>query len=249
LNVLLAEILNFASAIIRFEVGSAPYVRGSHNAHLTSNIGGLCPLRTNVDLQFFFPTKSSAEEQGMADAFALLRTGTSFDRKERIEKRAIQKTNATEIPRELDFFGDIPADQNVDTPTEQPPKKRKREESSKEEEKNEVRKKFKIHVTGTNSPGPLSSFGDLSEFGAPEYLISNIEEFEYKVPTPVQMQAIPIILKKRDLLACAPTGSGKTLAYLIPLLVQLKSHQSKGFRAVIITPTRELAQQVSPSMF
>jgi ATP-dependent RNA helicase DDX52/ROK1 len=58
------------------------------------------------------------------------------------------------------------------------------------------------------------------------------------------MQSIPIILGKRDLLACAPTGSGKTLAYLIPLLMRLKTHMSKGFRAVIITPTRELAQQV-----
>jgi ATP-dependent RNA helicase DDX52/ROK1 len=178
------------------------------------------------------------------DAFALLRSGTSFDRKESNQRQTVQTTSTADIPQELDFFGDFSVAKSViNEPLEPPPKKRKRE-SSEDVQRDEVRKKFRIHVTGTHSPGPLSSFHELSELGAPEYLISNIDEFEYKTPTPVQMQAIPIILRKRDLLACAPTGSGKTLAYVIPLLVQLKNHRSKGFRAVIITPTRELAQQV-----
>jgi ATP-dependent RNA helicase DDX52/ROK1 len=183
--------------------------------------------------------------QDMTDAFSLLRTGTSFDRKERSKQKAIQKSTEAEIPRELDFFGDIPPEQNIEELLEPPSKKRKRDDSSKDTEKTEVRKKFRIHVTGTDSPGPLGSFEELSELGAADYLVSNIDQFEYKTLTPVQMQAIPIILRNRDLLACAPTGSGKTLAYLIPLLIQLKDHRPKGFRAVIITPTRELAQQVT----
>lgn len=43
---------------------------------------------------------------------------------------------------------------------------------------------------------------------------------------------------------CAPTGSGKTIAYLYPLIANLKTHKSKGIRAVILSPTRELARQV-----
>jgi ATP-dependent RNA helicase DDX52/ROK1 len=64
------------------------------------------------------------------------------------------------------------------------------------------------------------------------------------MPTPIQMQAIPVMLHGRELLASAPTGSGKTLAFSIPILMQLKQPTNKGFRALIISPTRELANQV-----
>lgn len=52
------------------------------------------------------------------------------------------------------------------------------------------------------------------------------------------------MLKGRDLMAMAPTGSGKTLAYIIPMLHDLKGPEKIGYRALIISPTRELAQQV-----
>ncbi|XP_066118714.1 probable ATP-dependent RNA helicase DDX52 isoform X1 [Saccopteryx bilineata] len=61
---------------------------------------------------------------------------------------------------------------------------------------------------------------------------------------PIQMQAIPVMLHGRELLASAPTGSGKTLAFSIPILMQLKQPTNKGFRALIISPTRELASQI-----
>lgn len=57
------------------------------------------------------------------------------------------------------------------------------------------------------------------------------------------MQAIPLMLKKREILACAPTGSGKTAAFLVPIIHCLGAPQKKGFRAVIVSPTRELANQ------
>lgn len=74
-------------------------------------------------------------------------------------------------------------------------------------------------------------------------LIANIKARGYEVPTPIQMQAIPLMMKKREILACAPTGSGKTAAFLVPLIHCLGSPQKKGFRAVIVSPTRELANQ------
>src|SRR6202035_1657729 len=149
-------------------------------------------------------------------------------------------------PKELDFFGETPkVQQGPKTLPPQQPKKRKRPVPAAEEfDPQQFRKKYRINVSGTNPPVPISSFNSLAQFDPPEYLQSNIQQLEFPTPTPIQMQSIPIILGKRDILACAPTGSGKTLAYLIPLLMRLQSHRSKGFRAVIITPTRELAQQV-----
>ena len=191
----------------------------------------------------------------MGDAFALLRAGTTFDKKAQNSDGqnsfgSIKTKNAEILPSELDFFGDAPKqpqERETNVP-EQNTLKRPRS-PIEEHEPRQLQKRYKINVTGNNSPPPLASFTDLSTLDAPDYLISNIHELGFPAPTPIQMQSIPIILAKRDLLACAHTGSGKTLAYLIPLLIRLKSHRSKGFRALIITPTRELAQQVqSPEL-
>lgn len=80
-------------------------------------------------------------------------------------------------------------------------------------------------------------------YGIKEQLITNIRSRGYEAPTPIQMQAIPLMLEKREILACAPTGSGKTAAFLVPLIQCLGGPQRKGFRAVIVSPTRELANQ------
>ena len=79
-------------------------------------------------------------------------------------------------------------------------------------------------------------------------LLRAIKEEGYTKPTPIQKQAIPIILNKQDVLAGAQTGTGKTAGFTLPLLELLGEHaQSKGkhpVRALILTPTRELASQV-----
>jgi ATP-dependent RNA helicase RhlE len=74
----------------------------------------------------------------------------------------------------------------------------------------------------------------------------------YTQPTPIQSQAIPLILQKRDLLGCAQTGTGKTAAFAIPMLQLLHNAQStergpKPIKALILTPTRELAIQIDES--
>jgi ATP-dependent RNA helicase RhlE len=74
----------------------------------------------------------------------------------------------------------------------------------------------------------------------------------YTVPTPIQQQAIPIILQNRDLLGCAQTGTGKTAAFAIPILQllyqdRLQHKEQKTIKALILTPTRELAIQIDES--
>ncbi|MGQ0816055.1 MAG: DEAD/DEAH box helicase [Gemmatimonadota bacterium] len=71
-----------------------------------------------------------------------------------------------------------------------------------------------------------------------------IEDLEFTKPTPIQSDAIPHALAGRDLLACASTGSGKTAAFLLPIIERLQKQPGKGSRALVITPTRELAAQI-----
>lgn len=66
----------------------------------------------------------------------------------------------------------------------------------------------------------------------------------YQVPTPIQRKTLPLILAGHDVVAMARTGSGKTAAFLLPMLEKLRAHTAKaGARAVILSPTRELALQ------
>ncbi|THD22662.1 DEAD/DEAH box helicase [Fasciola hepatica] len=65
----------------------------------------------------------------------------------------------------------------------------------------------------------------------------------YKIPTPIQRKAIPLILSGRDVVAMARTGSGKTAAFLLPLFEKLQTHVATGPRALIVSPTREIALQ------
>ncbi|KAI8996716.1 P-loop containing nucleoside triphosphate hydrolase protein [Gaertneriomyces semiglobifer] len=114
---------------------------------------------------------------------------------------------------------------------------------------NAYRKEHHIKVYGTDVPHPLQSFHELvGRFQIKSFLQRNLDDSGYTVPTPIQMQSIPIMLHGRELMACAPTGSGKTLAYILPILHDLKWPAKEGVRAVIICPTRELATQIHREM-
>ncbi|WP_114191862.1 ATP-dependent RNA helicase RhlE [Edaphovirga cremea] len=85
-------------------------------------------------------------------------------------------------------------------------------------------------------------------------ILRAVEEQGYRDPTPIQRQAIPVVLSGRDLMASAQTGTGKTAGFTLPLLQLLSSnpHQSKSnrrnVRALILTPTRELAAQIGENV-
>jgi len=87
----------------------------------------------------------------------------------------------------------------------------------------------------------LTTFENLS---LPIDLLENLNSLGYQTPTPIQVESIPLLLKNQDLIAQAKTGSGKTLAFLIPLILKLDS-QEHFPQALIITPTRELCEQIA----
>jgi ATP-dependent RNA helicase RhlE len=104
----------------------------------------------------------------------------------------------------------------------------------------------------TEGRRPTLQFQDL---GLSADLLRTVAEEGYTEPTPVQERAIPIVLAGRDILAAAQTGTGKTAAFALPILDLLRVHANTSFsparhpvRALVLTPTRELAMQVAASV-
>ncbi|MDA1342795.1 MAG: DEAD/DEAH box helicase [Methyloglobulus sp.] len=90
-----------------------------------------------------------------------------------------------------------------------------------------------------------------STLGLSEPLLRAVSEQGYTIPTPIQLQAIPAVLSGRDLMAAAQTGTGKTAGFTLPLLQRLSTGdkvQANAIRALVLTPTRELAAQVGESV-
>jgi ATP-dependent RNA helicase RhlE len=94
----------------------------------------------------------------------------------------------------------------------------------------------------------LATFSDL---GLIEPIQRAIRAESYATPTPIQAQAIPHLLQGRDLLGCAQTGTGKTAAFALPILQGLTADRQRAgrraCRALVLTPTRELAAQIADS--
>ncbi|KAG7477474.1 hypothetical protein MATL_G00070000 [Megalops atlanticus] len=111
------------------------------------------------------------------------------------------------------------------------------------------REDYSITTKGGKIPNPIRNW---KEYTLPPHILEVIDKCGYKEPTPIQRQAIPIGLQNRDIIGVAETGSGKTAAFLIPLLVWITTlpkidrieDSDQGPYAVILAPTRELAQQI-----
>jgi ATP-dependent RNA helicase RhlE len=84
-----------------------------------------------------------------------------------------------------------------------------------------------------------------------EPILRSLKEEGYSIPTPIQVQAIPIVLKGIDLIGCAQTGTGKTAAFAVPILQLLSNNKTfdkkRKIRSLVVTPTRELAIQIEES--
>jgi ATP-dependent RNA helicase RhlE len=82
------------------------------------------------------------------------------------------------------------------------------------------------------------------DFNFDPRLLDGLLSMGYNKPTPNQEQAIPLILENKDLIACAQTGTGKTAAYILPILNKIVHAEKRHLNALVIAPTRELAQQI-----
>ncbi len=85
-------------------------------------------------------------------------------------------------------------------------------------------------------------------FALDPILLENIRKLGYETPTPIQCETIPAILERRDVMGLAQTGTGKTAAFALPMLQRLLTGPRRQLRALIICPTRELAEQTFKSM-
>ncbi|XP_021945680.1 probable ATP-dependent RNA helicase DDX23 [Folsomia candida] len=168
------------------------------------------------------------------------------------------------------FYGDLLEKRRTEEEKEQEKsrikKEKKREEKQKWDDRhwnekssddmNErdwriFREDYNISIKGGRIPNPFRSW---KESVIPKNILDIIDKVGYTEPTPIQRQAIPIGLLNRDIIGVAETGSGKTAAFLIPLLVWIESlpkvdtsqaaDQDQGPYAIILAPTRELAQQI-----
>jgi ATP-dependent RNA helicase RhlE len=83
-----------------------------------------------------------------------------------------------------------------------------------------------------------------NEFNFDPKLMEGLESMGYLKPTPIQEKAIPIIMQRKDLIACAQTGTGKTAAYLLPILNNILHSEKRHLNTLVIAPTRELVQQI-----
>lgn len=103
-----------------------------------------------------------------------------------------------------------------------------------------------IRVSGRYGQGDncLTTFAEL---GLVPELLRAVRDVEYDVPTPIQAQAIPVALRGADVLGCAQTGTGKTAGFLLPILQRLAPGKRGRLRALVLTPTRELAAQIGES--
>jgi len=97
----------------------------------------------------------------------------------------------------------------------------------------------------------LNYFMSFSSLGLSDPLLRAIDEKGYSKPSPIQLEAIPAVLSAKDVMAAAQTGTGKTAGFTLPLLQRLEGGnkvRANHIRALVLTPTRELAAQVAESV-
>ena len=114
-----------------------------------------------------------------------------------------------------------------------------------------MKEEFEIQIRGGNGPSVPNPMRSWKESSLPRQLLDIVAGAGYTSPTPIQRAAIPLALQARDVIGVAQTGSGKTAAFLLPMLVYIMElpllndfTKNDGPYAVILAPTRELAQQI-----
>ncbi|MCA9332421.1 DEAD/DEAH box helicase [Candidatus Saccharibacteria bacterium] len=117
-----------------------------------------------------------------------------------------------------------------------------RRKSSKPKSSASINPRRFIKVAKTEEVSEYQPTHMFNDFQISDLLKTNLSRKGYKVPSPIQDQAIPLALESKDIIGIASTGTGKTAAFIVPIIQKLSTQQSSA--ALIIAPTRELAQQI-----
>ena len=111
------------------------------------------------------------------------------------------------------------------------------------------------HIAAESSRTSMADIVDFSSFGLDPRILETIRKMGYVTPTPIQVKAIPAVLAGRDVMGAAQTGTGKTAGYGLPMLQKLLAKENSSasparhpVRALILAPTRELADQVNENL-
>jgi ATP-dependent RNA helicase DDX52/ROK1 len=248
-------------------------------------------LQTNHSFPFIIfrsPTRSSPSSAfifTMEDLFNILSSSARIDKskrkkKRRREEKVIENDGDVSDEEELQEEEEASTLKSRDRTGKRDKSEAKRQQIQREE-MSAFRRQMKIQTSGENVPDCLSNFGEIQQpswwkQSGDRYaqvlrsIIGNIEEGDWKEPTSIQMQGIPALLERRDVLASAPTGSGKSGAFCIPALLlsaacvqdyyatgaddtasngkkgKKKKEQSRQgeIRSLLLAPSRELAQQL-----
>ncbi|XP_071516101.1 probable ATP-dependent RNA helicase DDX46 isoform X4 [Panulirus ornatus] len=167
----------------------------------------------------------SSEEEGedLKDAIA------SINSKGKKELVKVDHTTMNYVPFRKDFYVEVPEIANM----------------SKEEVEAYRAELEGIKVKGQGCPKPIKTW---AQCGVSKRILEVLKKNSYEKPTPIQVQAIPAIMKGRDVIGIAKTGSGKTLAFLLPMFRHIVDQppleDTDGPIAIIMTPTRELCMQI-----
>ena len=184
--------------------------------------------------------------------FQLLKSGTSF-KKDRIEKvksmfdapaKSEEKVKVPDNDNDLQMLDEQIAELKTSKPKDMDAFNKKVASlvNKRRDTLNHLRKKYHIKVEGDQCPQPLFSFPQIAKAFASKHLMTTVKGCGYTKPTPVQMQAIPIMKEKRSAIVLAETGSGKSFAFAVPLLEMIK--RGEGLKAIVLAPTRELTIQI-----
>ncbi|KAL5119794.1 RNA-dependent ATPase rok1 [Pleosporales sp. CAS-2024a] len=242
--------------------------RGQHGA----DAGAPSPAALPVDVDFFAATSQSSEaaprEEKKRRAKARPEAATLQEATDESRDEAYDAEECKRLLRShklkvavLEDFAPPPPEEEEARPEKKKSNKRKKEKEAAKEKKRDAKAQL--------YPRPLTSFAHLrTRYGISRRLAENIQEQGYKLPTEVQLGALPLLLAKPgtraesgegssgagysgdiDLLTVAPTGSGKTMAFLIPIIHALLANNknldgNEGPRAIVLAPTRELASQI-----
>nr|CEL64894.1 TPA: ATP-dependent RNA helicase, putative [Neospora caninum Liverpool] len=136
------------------------------------------------------------------------------------------------VPPPFSSFSDSLSPRASEASTQAPHKK------SQQGGKNAEERKRELEGLGSSGEG-----GKRASLGLPLWLQERLKGRSIEKPTPIQMQALPLLLGGQHLLATAPTGSGKTFAFLLPLITLLKRPGKEFARLLVVCPSRELAKQ------